>query len=397
MISLAALAAGLAFAACPSAGDWPQDEDDFSSDGCPQVYQVHGSADVAHALNIVVVSDAFDEQHLEDYRCGTGLTVEALVATPPLNAYSDSINVYRIDLASTVNGVEFPERCGKKKCSHVQPKWTDKEAKCQRYAQRSGLPAPLYGKPVGDASRQECLTLDIDAQACPQTAQECQLLWPGSEGLMDLWRLAACAPAFDIVVLIGNTGTWAGGGTADTHPPLAVTTLNGIDIWYTRSNLLRHELGHALGLLDEYTQSEAYSGGHAGAELPAFHGGRNVAQAEEGELPRDVPWKERCTKGVAGLETYAAGECFTVCANCADCDLPSLPPGSAIGLYEGSFYNDCGYFRASQTCTMQQPSDPFCPACTMFIDDLFRDMGIQPNAGGPISTQDPDPPRPSGS
>ena len=77
----------------------------FAAGECPQVYRIHGSAPVEKALNVVVIGDAFTADNIDDFRCAAGLTMEKLVATPPFNRYSDSINIYRVDLVSTRNGV----------------------------------------------------------------------------------------------------------------------------------------------------------------------------------------------------------------------------------------------------------------------------------------------------
>ena len=385
-----ALAGVLATVCPPPPGDWPLSG--FSRESCPQVYRIQGTAPPHAALNIVVLPDAFTADELDDYRCAAGLMVEKLVASAPFHEFSG----FRIDLASTSSGVEFPEACGpdRRKCDHSSPIWPHKACECESFAERSGLAPPARGKPYLEGERPACLQMDLDAKACPITAQECQVLWPEGDGLRKLWRVAECAPAPDVVIVLANSGSWAGGGTNDLHPPLAVATLAGIDTWSHRSRLLRHELGHALGLLDEYAVSEAY-GGKDGV-TPTYHHERNLVMAETGALPTSVPWEHLCTEGVMGLERYAAGACFTVC-DADDCDLPTPPPEDqpVVGLFEGGFYSDRRYYHASQACSMQDAEDPMCPACQFFLRGLFEDLGMSPNAGGPISKDDPGPDCPS--
>lgn len=381
-----ALSGVLAAAACPPAGDWPLSG--FDRESCPQVYRIHGTAPLHSALNIVVLPDAFTEAEIDDFRCAAGLMMEKLIASEPFNEYSDSINVFRIDLASSASGVEFPASCGGKPCDHSPPVWRHRSCECRALAERTGLEPPARGRPYLPGERPACVLLDIDAKACPVTAQECQVLWPEGDGLRKLWRVAECAPAPDVVLVLANSGTWAGGGTNDLHPPLAVSTLAGIDDWSHRSRLLRHEFGHALGLLDEYAVSQAYSG--SDRETPPYHHERNLVKAEPGSLPPNPPWSHLCTRGVMGLQTYAAGECFTVC-DADDCDLPSLPEQPVVGLFEGGFYSERGYYHAAQVCAMQDAEDPICPACQFFLRGLFEDLGMSPNAAGPISGDDPDP------
>ena len=377
---------GLAVAWVPAAATDPV------PGGCPQVWQIHGSAPPEQALNVVVIADGFTAETIDDFRCGAGLTMEKLVATPPFNRWSDSINIYRIDLISSHDGVEYPDRCGTRSCPRagLDNSWPDKQGQCARFLERSGLGTPLY------PDRPATSDVEIDARACPPTAQECQLLWPEGNGMLTAWRVAACAPVFDVAIVLANDATWAGGGTNDTHPPLAVATLNGIGHWGTRARLLAHEFAHTLGLLDEYGSSKAYSNKQA-QDVPAYHHERNLVHLEDSTRPRRAQWEHLCTSptdpAVAGLPIYAGGKCFIVCACEEDCDLPSLPnnrDNPLVGLYEGAFYNKCGYYRASQMCTMQQPNQAFCPACTFYLEGLFRDLEIVENeTPGPTCNPDP--------
>ena len=79
MTSLVVAAAGLLVSLeCVSVGDWPLVQP-FERDSCPQVYQIHGyPADDTHSsLDIVIVSDAYTEDSLDDYRCAVALTISA--------------------------------------------------------------------------------------------------------------------------------------------------------------------------------------------------------------------------------------------------------------------------------------------------------------------------------
>jgi hypothetical protein len=374
---------------------------DLSPSDCPQVYQIRGSVPVERALNIVVISDGFTEETIQDFRCGAGLTMEKLVALPPFNRYSDSINVYRIDLISSKDGVEFPAPCGTRpSCPHTSLKsaWLDKEGQCERFAERSGFEGSdraTLGKPLY-AGRPVTSEVEVDVRACPPTAQECQLLWPEGDGMKIAWQAAACAPVFDVAIVLANDASWAGGGTNDMHPPLAVATLNGINTWSSRARLLSHELGHTLGLLDEYGSSTAYSG-KTGQDVPAYHHERNLVHLEDSAMPRKAPWEHLCTPPtdprITETMTFAGGKCFIVCACEEDCDLPDLPnqrDNPLVGMYEGGFYNKCAYYRASQTCTMLQPNEPLCPACTFYVEGLFHDLDInESHPAGPICNPDP--------
>ena len=383
ILPLAALLVGVVALDCEPAGDWPLAG--FDEDRCPQVYRVHGTADVDRALNVVLLPDAFAADDLDDFRCASALLVEKLVAMPPFNEYSDALNVFRVDLASSSSGVEFPDLCGGVKCHHPAPVWEDTHDQGARVAARHPESGETFGRPVLAPERPACMAMDLDARACPQTAQECQVLWPEGQGLRRLWRVAACAPAFDVVVVVANSGAQAGGGVADMHPPLSVTTLNGIGNWTTRSRLMAHEFGHSLGLLDEYPVSQAYSG--RDQDLPPFHDHRNVMKAIDGRPPEPIPWADDCTPATG--DAVANGRCDLICA-CGDCepiDPAALP---ATGVYEGGFYSECGFYRASNVCAMKAIEDPLCVACAGYVHGLFEDLGMEPNAGGPNPTGNPD-------
>ena len=252
--ALAVLLLGIQ-ATCGAPGGWPLER--FDRDACPQVYRIQGTAPVHESLNIVVLPDGFTEEELDTFRCAAGMMMEKLAAIPPFDEFSDSINVYRIDLASSSSGPDYPERCGRMNCHAGKPNWPTQACQCEAFAERSGLPLPLRGEPLLPEVHDSCLKLDLDLKDCPSSARECQVLWPEGEGLRKLWRVATCAPAHDIVIVLANSGAWAGGGTQDLHPPLAVASLNQISSWSHRSRLLAHEIGHTLGLLDEYPKSSA--------------------------------------------------------------------------------------------------------------------------------------------
>lgn len=373
-----------AAAACPQ--PQPGFPEAFDVKECPQVWQIAGHAPIDKALNLLVVGDAFRPDELRMYRCAAGLTVEELLANPPFSTYRHAINVYRMDLATKGRGVSaiFPETCGSAKCEPDLPVWPNIQDECQEFEAREQAAAKAVPMRPADQVASECMTIGFHVRACPDTAQECQLIWPSGEGLRKLWRLAACAPAFDAIIMIVNSGNWAGGGTADMHPPLAITTLVGIDRDDTRDNLLAHELGHGLGLLDEYASSVAYSDA---SDKPTFAPGRNVVMVgADGTFP-PIPWAASCDPPAPGAPSEQG--CQKVCLDPNDPELkgpkpactppPNVAEGKTrwVGLIKGGFYAKNGVYHAEWTCTMLDANTSgkgFCAGCQAHFHQLVKDM-----------------------
>jgi hypothetical protein len=358
------LAAAAIAGACVAAPGW--EKHPFRVEACPQVFNIHDAGGIANTLDLVFVPAGFPEAQLDTYRCGVALTLQALLARPPFDRYACRINAYRIDLAADAP-IAMPAKCGGEACHPMPPVWPDAEriSQCADLAKSSRLPPPERGVPVAASGRTlgDCLALDIPTEACAGGTTSCRVLWPTLDGLRRVWRLAACAPTFDIVIVVANSGDWAGGGTDDMEPPLAVITLDGVSAERTRARLLGHELGHALGLLDEY--ATAYPGT---TDLPVFHAGRNVVKADAKGGVGSVPWQSLC----------GASPCETV-SECGSSKPPATPP--AVGLYEGAFYESCGYYRGSDECAMSDAEDPMCAACSLYVSRLLEDMGLARCAG----------------
>lgn len=354
----------------------------FHQNQCPQVYQVNGNAPLHKALNIVVLPDGFTESELDDFRCAAGLIVEKLISEPPFNEFSDSINVYRIDLAASSSGIEYNDPCGSHNCSSTPPVWPSKQTSCEKYQQRHNL-GDSWGDPVPPVVSRpnqpaRCLSADLRVKGCPSQVPACEVMWPvGGQQMIN--QIASCAPAQHIVVVLANSGYWAGGGIDGEHP-LSVSTLEGIDTWHQRARLLLHELGHSNGLLDEYADETAFG---SELELPGFHSNRNVVKGPlPSNPPYDAPWQTFCDPA----------PCKISCGSGSGCCSQATNANPSVGLREGAYYHPCGFFRASSNCCMKKPLQPFCQACRHYLRDLFQSpfLKMQPNVGGPHSTNNPE-------
>lgn len=131
-----------------------------------------------------------------------------------------------------------------------------------------------------------------------------------------------------------------GGAGGNAHFPAWVTNRDSAtDKWPA---VAIHELGHALGLGDEYDSPN--SNAAPGLEP-------NITKEAD---PRRTPWATLVTHP-APVPTLANG------ASAA-----SLPPG-AIGTFEGARYCKTGLYRAQATCMMRTTGAPFCVRCQQLI------------------------------
>ncbi len=361
-----ALVLAAAAACLPAPDGWPES---FRPEACPQVYRIHGNAPSERALNIVVMPAGFTAEELPTFRCAARLMVDKLMTFAPFDRYACSINVYRIDLASPPMTV--PAKCSGRDCEHAKVAWDGKAEECRQLESSPGCPErPLDAAP--------CLELDLDVDACPLSAPVCRVIWPSGKGMLRIWPVAACAPEANVVLVLVNSEEWAGGGIEDDHSRLVVTTMCGIDAAGTRSLLLAHELGHALGLFDEYFDGSAFVDG---GQEPSFHAGRNIVKAGPDGKVATNPWAALCLNEQGGSEP-----CRVRCRQndgCTPCEeaygaAAGAPP--LVGLFEGGFYAACGYYAATTYCRMLNPNDTtYCPACNLYLTELFggQDLRMQ--------------------
>ena len=151
------------------------------------------------------------------------------------------------------------------------------------------------------------------------------------------------------VLIRSNEYGGAGSVAADGPAPLIAWATTG----HAQSlRILVHELGHALGLQDEYERPQA--------EPPKPW--RNISDFEE---PRATPWSALATERNDRL-TWPSGPEWT-------------GPKSAVGTFEGAGYKSTRRYRPSPDCCMRTLESPFCPVCSDFIRDR-----LDPNHAGHV-------------
>lgn len=327
---------------------------------CPEVHVVRGGETRRETLDILVLSDGFTENELDLYRCGTSALFERLLAMTPFDRVAQDVNVFRMDLVSEKEGVRISDKCPADRAQGFTP-FSGSEADAA--ALRASCP---------DTAKSAGFPLDLGFFHDPDVSPDCRVLWAHGKGLRKVWSLTRCAPDVDMVVVIANSTAQAGSGTGDGHPPISVVTLEDAKAGGTRATLLAHELGHALGLLDEYAGSTG--------ELPEFQSGRNVARRLPDGTIETPPWAEACTGG----DGVGYAPCAVVIGTTCVPDPPVSQTLPAVGLIEGAFYSRCGYFRASDTCVLDQETD-YCAGCRIYLDALFDELGMRSasNSGSP--------------
>ncbi len=354
------LAAGMALAA-PTAGHG-QSCAVLEEGTCPQVYRIHGPAESEFPVNLLIVGDGFGEDDLEAFRCAAHGVAKKLLATPPFSDYACHLNIYRMDLVRDAadKGIQAAPECG---CCVTQPP-SYGEWKCAD----STLGDPMFGEAAS------CGITNLGTTVCANKSS-CYYSEPDAEGLDTLAGLADCIESPHTVLILLNTGLYTGAARAQNDPRFAVASIYDAaesSPW----QMATHELAHALlDLHDEY--------GGSGCSGVAFRTNRNVARG--GDLAAGIPspWEAACDPCQTSCESDECNE--LVCDNgqpcCAETEptpgMTATPSAYEIGLWEGAFCQDCGYYRSQESCQMRSLGKPFCAGCAQGTANYFEEMDLK--------------------
>lgn len=161
----------------------------------------------------------------------------------------------------------------------------------------------------------------------------------------DVEKALDSAPESDIVIVLVNTARY--GGSSD----LSVAWVSAEHPLFLE--LVLHELGHRLGLHDEYeTQIGALYAAWPGIDA-------NVTQD-----PLNPPWIHLAS----GVPTIFSN---TSCQE-QDSSETSWPPTSQSGVhvFQGAFYSPCDWYRSEANCKMRDVANPpvrFCAYCSQLL------------------------------
>lgn len=149
------------------------------------------------------------------------------------------------------------------------------------------------------------------------------------------WRKSG-VQADRAVVLVNFRRRGGAGGTAE-FPAWVTNEPSATDPWEA---VALHELGHALGLGDEYDSANPEA--PPGIEP-------NISASPD---PAMAPWAHLCTSHSVPTAPTNGGA--------------GLPAGT-IGTFQGARYEPARFYRAQFTCLMRSTRDPFCARCREII------------------------------
>lgn len=354
----------------------------------PTVHLLLERPEVSNGLNVLFLGDGFDNDHLATYRKAVWALADGLAKHPVYRDYHGRFNFYRIDVLDSSGAT----------ASNCPSPFT-----LASIAQRTLSGAA--GPGVRDTA-----ALDLGVTCCWGGAGA-NILYSDDDKIEEALSLASYAPDIAVVVIVANADLVSGGAQLLVDPAQMTVLVMGVpiasagrDTWAVSEQavaLFAHELGHALGLLDEYDTS-------TGLVPPTFPDCRNVWHPANAPTwpstgptwpatETQIPWQHvlhkcctpqsmaRCgahdTNSGCVLDdltkaqiecsyvprsAYPAGRCFPT----PDC---SAQPGA----WEGAFYSSLNYYRARETCRMRSTSIDvgFCEACREYLDLYLARFG----------------------
>jgi hypothetical protein len=264
---------------------------------------------------LVFLGDGFRADDMALYHTKVDDLVLYLIGIEPFKKLWNRINIYRIDVHSTERGVDDPRRCG-----------------------GTGVRRRTYfdGTRCGDPDTTDARALTVDNELVVKTVNDV--------GVRDLEA---------IVVLVNST--LEGGAAVDGVAAVSLTA----DLPET----VAHELGHVLGLADEYDRGgpNVYTGGEP--KQP------NVAKETDRSK---LKWRHFLKPVIGPLPGSTADP------TCTTPDTrPSVFPPGTVGLFEGAMESRCGIYRSEHDCTMRDMDPPFCRACQEAMEkEIFRHSNV---------------------
>ena len=278
--------------------------------------QILDNGPAIRRFNIVLLSEGYQQAQLGQFANDANDFVARLSRTAPFHLVMNSINVFRVDVASTDSGSDDPATCG------MAPNTVN--------CGGGGTTARTYFDATfcGDGTNRRLLT--VNNTLALQTAN-------------------AQVPQHRLVVVVVNSPIFGGAGGSVAVYSLAA---NAVDIAI-------HEIGHtAFALADEYEYFRGCGSGETDRNNhpPVEPAPVNVTVTGFNDLSR-LKWRRYVRAGTA-LPT-------TQNANCAACDPQASPVAAGtVGAFEGADYYHCSSYRPEFDCRMRTLSQEFCRVCS---------------------------------
>jgi hypothetical protein len=264
--------------------------------------QIVGSGPSSDRWTLAIMGDGFQAgAGMAQFRTDAAALAAHLLATAPYSTLTPAINVVRVDVESVGTGVREPPACG-----------------------GNGTRFRTYfeGSLCGDQRIKRFLTVKKP---------------------LVLEAAALHVPEWDQIIVIVNTTQYGGGALGGV-----ATCTKDPKSW----QVAMHELGHNLGLADEY---EEIAGGYPAAwSAPE-------PNMSKGYSP--VKWS-----GLVNPATPLPTQVNYTCGRQG----PTMAGTPGLhGAFEGGKRYTCDIFRPSATCKMRVVTDDFCQVCHDHIRGLL--------------------------
>jgi hypothetical protein len=148
---------------------------------------------------------------------------------------------------------------------------------------------------------------------------------------------------FDVVAVLVNCPLY--GGAAGTYAWISNTPPDF-------AAMFLHELGHVLGLKDEYEVDCGKS----------RRGSEKIRDANVTSDKENPPWAASITPALLPYPNYVIKKPY---GHATDCEAAYSGSSTDVGVFEGAFYAHTGYYRPSHECLMRHnvSGNTFCKIC----------------------------------
>jgi hypothetical protein len=255
------------------------------------------SGPISKRINLVIMGDGYTNPQISQFQMDAASVSNYLLTTPPFNNYQNYFNVFAIKCVSPQSGVTHPGTA------------TD------------------VAEPASPV-----MTVNNYFDTQFDNFNIHRLIYSNNSTAV-YGVLAANFPAYDQVVILGNSTEYGGAGGA-----FAVSSIHA-----AAKEIVVHEMGHSFAdLSDEYWAGIAYA-----AELANMTANSNPATVKW------APWI-----GISSTSIYPYG---------------TTSPEN-------------GWFRPHQNCKMRYLNSPFCPVCKEAIIEKIHSLTNPVDAYSPANT-----------
>lgn len=255
--------------------------------------------------NLVILSEGYMENQLDQFESDVQQFVEHFQATAPFTELWESLNIYRVDVSSTESGSD-----------------------------RGGF-RDTYFDAIHSGLARNGRTIMINGD----------LLWEVANRAVPEWHY--------ILVLVNEDDILGGVG----YPERAIAISNLYQDW---KNTVIHELAHVMfGLADEYPY---LAFGECGDGQDKTYTGPELSQPNVSNTSdRDaIKWSDLVLDSTE-MPTMPN-------LDCTRCNSRMNPVADGtVGAFEGARYYKCGIFRSEYVCKMNDNGAPFCRVCQRVI------------------------------